>query len=517
MKFGFVSIYAWRPHVEHLVYLSRLLSKSGNKTSFLVCDGSVSTCYSQLLKGHNKRRECPVCIAGGFRTYPISNMHHINPRIKNNLDEGVLKNLARSSSYTIERTESPADCQTEEILNIQKALYEPIEIVYANALKWIKQENLDGVICFNGRMDLTRAVTFACEELQVPFITCERSWFGHGLQLIPNANCLSLKELDKLNLTYRNIPLTSTQAHYAAKLVSERFLQKNVLEWRLYNSNPIKTSWPRITEKEKVLILPSSKNEFEGHQDWLSEWDDFTKAIDDLLDRLGIGYEQCVLRCHPNWAEKIGRNTGYKSEKHYTEWAQRNGIFCIFSSEKRSTYDLISEADIVVLNGGSSAVEAAICGKKVICLGHSTYQESGFSIQIQKNEDWSKLRLLEHHDPKTVIGKTLRYLYLHACRFPQFVDYVRAVSPSKYIYFEGGNPDRIINMITTGQIEADDLTVSASVDEEDEVVKKLMERKWIELAEWFPEDKRLVPLKIEKRYGFRWIDKIRAKFPTGDR
>lgn len=515
MKIGFTNIFSFRPHVEHSFYLSELLRNVGHDVYFLTCDAAVSNCYARSIKGTSKVKECSKCILGGLRSYTNQNITSIADQ-KSALTKSELDRLALSSSCTLSRTESEVEWNDPGVLALQQSLHAPIGSVFESAKKWISDNKLDAVICFNGRMDLTRAVTYACETTGIPFITHERTWFGDGVQLVPNANCLGLKALGDLVAEYDERPLNQAQAWYAGKLLGERFLQRNSFEWRVYNKNPTPVPWPLKSPGIRVLVVPSSKNEFAGHEDWQTSWEDNTKALDDFFDINDIHPEQIVLRCHPNWSENIGRVPGTRSLELYREWAQNRGIFLISSEEKASTYDLIQQSDMVVLNGGSSAVEAGACGKQVVCLGPSTYEKAGFVQTFHSRQEMEKTKLI-FIDEDTIRRKTLRYLYVRSHRFPQYVDYVKAIETTRYHYYEGADPLRIIKMFETGKIQADDPTYAETEQYENEVLAVLSQREWGVLA-----DRRVtVPdgttLNISRRSGFKWVDGFRARFKRGDR
>jgi len=516
VKIGFSNLFSFRPHVEHLYYLSALLKKAGHETFFLSCDGSVSNCYPRALKGTSKLTECPKCILGGVRSYPVGPVTSISASTTD-LDPTTLDRLALSSSCTLTRTESDSDWFEPEVIVVRKSLYEPIASVHESAMRWIERNRLDAVICFNGRMDLTRAVTHACERTGLPYLTHERTWFGDGLYLIPNANCLSIAPFNKMVVEFESKPLTTSQARLAGKLAGERFLQRNSLEWRVYNKNPDPTPWPLSSPGLKILVLPSSRNEFAGHDEWRSGWTDNTQALDDLFAAFAIKSDQVIVRCHPNWAENIGKVTGEKSSELYQNWTSKRGIRCISSEQKASTYDLIQQADIVVMNGGSSAVEAGVCGKQVICLGPVNYENAGFVRVFRCRESLSNAGLLSRIDPDTVIRKTLRFLYLSARRFPQYVDYVRASETTRYSYFEGAEPERLVLMLNNGNVVADDSTYASDMQGEDEVIELLKRKAWSQLADYEVPLPELKPLRVERRIGLRWIDAVRAKLPLGDR
>lgn len=516
VKIGFVNFYAFRPHVEHSVYLARLCELAGHDTTFLTCDAQLPECYPRALKETGKIPECAKCMLGGLRSYPVGPILHLS-EYSRKLTEEELNSIALSSACTLNRTESEADWQTEEVRRTIAKMQPAINKAFFSVRSWIRQEELDAVVCFNGRMDVTRAATYACETEGVPYVTHERTWFGDGLNLNPNANCLSLKAVSDMVSDFDDKPLTASQARHAARLAGERFLQRNSLEWRLYNRNPEPAAWPLQEDGPRVLVIPSSKNEFAGHDDWRSGWTDNTAALDDFFEVFSIKPSQVVVRCHPNWAESIGRATGERSRNHYVDWCKRRGIYCIDSEDKASTYDLIQQADMVVMNGGSSAVEAGVCGKQVVCLGPSTYQNAGFVRTFIDRDDLLRSGALEPLDVDLVRRKTLRFLYLRSKRLPQYVDYVRAQDTTSYRYFSGGDPARLEIMLKKGIVIPDDATYANSTAFEDEILPMVVDRNWAELAEFVEERPDLEAMVIKRRIGFGWVDKVRAKMTRGDR
>ena len=515
MNIGFTNLFSFRPHVEHIFYLSELMRESGHNIHFLTCDAAVSNCYARAIKNTGKIKECSRCIVGGVRSYTNRNITSIVDQ-ETILSSSELDRLALSSSCTLSRIESENEWNEPEIIDIRRSLFAPIGSVFESTRKWITDNELDGVVCFNGRMDLTRAVTYACETMHIPFITHERTWFGDGIQMIPNDNCLGLKGLGDLVKEYDDRPLTQSQAWYAGKLIGERFSQRNSLEWRIYNKNPEPFLWPLSTRRKRVLIVPSSKNEFAGHNDWQTGWEDNTKALDDFFEVYNIRPEQVVLRCHPNWSENIGKATGTRSLELYRQWAKKRGIYIISSEDKASTYDLIQQSDMVILNGGSSAVEAGACGKQVICLGPSTYEKAGF-VQVFRSRLEMDENDLKSIDADTIRRKTLRFLYVRSHRFPQFVNYVKAIETTRYEYFKGANSERIIEMMKTGDIQADDPTYAESERYENEVLDLLAKREWKKLADYEEQIQPTTQLNISRRAGLKWVDGFRARFSRGDR
>jgi hypothetical protein len=458
------------------------------------------------------------CMMGGIRSFAVPRVWSVNRRFRCSLEERRLLRATLSSVATRLRTETGSDLEEPEFRTAQRQLFESVETVYGNARRWIHERSLDAVLLFNGRMDLTAAVAAACEDCGIPYVSVERSWFGHGLMLIPDQNCLGLQEIGRLASEFRERPLLPHQARYAAHIAANRFRQRNTLEWRLYNPNARTVEWPGPAAGERILILPSSKNEFEGHPDYQTPWPDHTTAIELLLQRLQLKPEDCVVRCHPNWAEHIGINTGWRSERHYTEWGRSLGMTVIASSAKASTYALIEQADLVVVNSGSAGVEAALRGKPIVCIGHAQYERAGFSTHILNAESLEHLEGLSQHDPERSIRYALRYVYTYGRRFTQFVDFVRAITTTRYEYFKGADAARLERICRNRVLEPDDPKFAGDEDGdlETQVVTSIRRGDWETLGD-LPElahsgDR----LDVPRRFGLGWLDSVRERLPRGD-
>ena len=56
-----------------------------------------------------------------------------------------------------------------------------IQEAYTGALGWLKIRNLDLVIGFNGRIDVTNALMQACMDIEVPLLFNELDWRGYSV------------------------------------------------------------------------------------------------------------------------------------------------------------------------------------------------------------------------------------------------------------------------------------------------------------------------------------------------
>lgn len=514
MKFGFCSFYAYRPHVEHLYFISKVLKRDGNDVVFFQCSGGLEQCYTKNLKNKNKF-ECAKCIAGGLKSYD-PNICWLNKDIKETLSDKDLDDISRNSIYSVERLEDYNDFHSKEIDQKVEDYRKSVEIVYANAKKWITEKKIEALFVFNGRMDHTKAFCKAANELGIPFLTVERTWFGNGLMINYNANCLSFQELKRLHNVFKEKPLTKEQAYLAASLMSGRFNENKVSkEWQVYNENKTNLKWPIQKYSKKVLIIPSSRYEFEGHPEFGSLWKNYTDGFETVLRSLNIDFSDCILRCHPGWTKKLGKNTGKNSIEFYRKWAEKKQIYLIPSESNADTQYLMRQADLIIVNRSSAAFEAALLGKPVISVGHANFEDADFVFSVKNSAEAQRLswELVDSIDREKIVRSCLRFIYSFACRFGIWFDEVKSISSTSYVYNEAASPEIIYKILNDKQLYFNDEEYDISDNDECIVVKDIINGNWEKYNLNKDQEQGFVHLK--RRPLYRWIDKFRSLFAKG--
>lgn len=523
MRIGFASIYSWRPHVEHLHYLASLLKAEGHEVQFLACDGDLATCYTRELRNIRPGwQECLLCRLGGVRSYESDNVYSIGDLSRPAVslpDESL--NWGLSSASSLGRFETDADFNSQGFHALAEKFRPVVEKAYTATCNWIDQRHLDAIVVFNGRIDATRAIFEAAKSKGVPIATLERTWFGDGLQILPEENCLGLRSVDRLVSYWSTKPLTETQAGKAAGYIASRFLRRNQNEWRAYNVNADTRLWP-ATGRLKILLIPGSLNEIWGHPQWGSSWRHPLNAYDALIEHFSLEPSDLVLRCHPNWGEKIGKADGRLAEECYTQWARQRDVLAIPSTASVSTLDLIEQADVVVVASGSAALEAGALGKQVIGIAGSNYQNAGIRESACSDEQLRALTLrvdfpeaVQEELKASVRRNTLRFAYTMTNRIPQYVDYVRCITPTKYEYKSGADGKRLIEMLKTGELVADDAEWAGDEQGEAAILDLMGQKRWIDLIRDRMVSGAYKP--IRRRFPFAGLDGIRSLMRHGDR
>jgi len=527
MRIGFSTIYSWRPHVEHAYFLSRLVEKAGHEAYFLTCDSNLPTCYTRELRPNNLGvGHCVGCRLGGFRSYARKRVASIGDFAGEELvDADRAVGWAESSAATLGRFETDEEFASDEFAALVRKLTPTSQIAYSAARAWIERERLDAVCVFNGRMDATRAIMEAVRDAGKRCISMERTWFGDGLQLLPDESCLGMQSVHRIVADFHHKPLLRDQALKAAGHIASRFLRTNNTEYRAYNVGAVNQIWPAQAGSLRLLFLPGSRNEVLGHPDWDDGWGDKTRAFDALLEQLGDRSLSMILRCHPNWGEKIGNCDGRSSERHFVEWAERRGIRVIASRDTTSTLGLIEQCDAIVVTGGSAALEAGILGKQVIAASPANYAYAGFQDRFFNLSDGASLIVGDPSDPvkrqqveRSRARQTLRFAYSAIYRAPQYVNEVRCIATTRYEYADA-SPDRLMNLIKTGVLDPDDVVFADNTNEEDEVLDLIADRKWHEILD---QSRRLAQKdvtgrqELSRRMPYQLVDTLRERLPRGD-
>jgi len=477
MNIALINFFPFRPHIEHMFYLGAQLEKAGHKVSFLRCDKLLSSCYYKEINSYSKL-SCVKCKLGGFGQYNNIDLHSLN---RSNEDSPFdVKEFVKSSVYTLNREEDSEKINSDSLNLLSKRLQVGAQESYSSVTKFLKENDIDFSFIFNGRIDVMRAALESCKNLKINFACVERTWFGDGIQLNFLDNCLSLKDLKKLSFKYSDIPLTNKEAELAATALFKRIKGVGNNEWRQYNKNPKVIDWSSKA-RLKVLILPSSKNEQLSHKDWTNNFNDFHQYFDNVIDALKLKYNDLSVnvRGHPNWSETIYGVEGEQINLSYMKWAKSKNYNYISSDNSASTFDLISNCDLLLLNGSSAVYEAGYLGKASIVIGKCHYDRAQIAHPVYSESCIDKINFeaLLNRNKDEIVRNTLRFVFSFAFRYALFKESVQAINTLDYKYSANFDVDRLEKMISQLEIipDSDELEdFEANFSNEMEVVDAVL-------------------------------------------
>jgi hypothetical protein len=517
MRVGIANPFAYRPHVAHMAFIHRQLQRLGHQTFFLGCRGALDNCASRVTKtGLAKKMECFKCRAGSIRSYLDVQPGRIDATVE--IPEDVLglgKRWSYSTASTTLQVEREAEASGADFEAVQNSLSASTARAYLNARHWIRENALDTVFIFNGRYDLTRAILEACRAQAVRFVSVERSWFGDGLQLLPQENCLGLRTFHDLCARWAQKPLKHEQAVRASGLIGARLARTSRGEWRQYN---LASGANYHRDEIKYLYLPSSQHEWLGEPDRSCEWAHPVDALEYLFERVGLDMKDLVVRAHPGWAMKIKNYGSNRAAGFYRDWCRRTGAEYIEPSASIDTHALMRRSKMVLLNASSASLEAAWLGKPVVSFAPAAFTSSGISMNIFAKSDvdglseQAKQLLVDPAghplDSLRRCQLALRFIYCANFRIMQFVDSMRSISPFAFGFVDPQDLSGLQSLVTGGTLQEDDVSHAQDDTEERQIAMAIINGEGDAIGVAPREQVPDSHLPMRRRMGYRLIDRL---------
>lgn len=440
---GVAQIYPWRPHGAQRDFLLRVARNAGYKTSELICNGSRVRCYDKLYQtiGWGGVDHCVKCRLGRAKERSETQQFTLDWSKRNQPVDGEQEAML-SNMAAIIRAEVHSDLA---VAKEQLGILQAYRVGYHSALRWIEEFGVDLILLFNGRIDILRGVMDAARDAGVDFASYERSWFGRGIMLIPNENCLGLQHMHEIGRRSAATELSSSEIANAESVIRQRVERLGSHEWRDFQVQGEGHDWNEAVANNapiEILVLPSSTYEIWGHPDWKTGWRDNFEAIDWLQQKLGVPWSRWLIRGHPIWAQRVGRNLGYLAEKHYQEFCASRGIRYIPASSPARTPELIDSSELVVVNGGSSVIEAIWRGKPAISLSESAYHHWEFCPTALSPDS-----PLDIPDDAARRKKLVGFIHGMDRLVPTFVDHMVPISSAEQVHFEGADFQDIVDQV----------------------------------------------------------------------
>lgn len=439
---GVAQIYPWRPHGAQRDYLLRLAREAGYETSELVCRGSTTKCYDKQYHtlGWGGLDHCVKCRLGAGKerqTKRFALDWSLRDIPVEGEDLAVLSNRA-----ALMRAELTEDIQ---IGDGATGVLHAYRVGYHSTLRWIEECGVDLIVLFNGRIDILKGVMDAARAAGVDFASHERSWFGNGIMLIPHENCLGLGLMHDLGRTVADRELTADETASAETVIRRRVERLGSNEWRDFQVQG--EQWQRevadaIGTPPEVLVLPSSMYEVWGHPDWQTGWRDNFEALDWLQERVGVPWSQWVIRGHPIWGQRVGKSLGVHASRRYREFCRARGIRYVEAESPIHTSALIDSSELVVVNGGSSVIDAVWRGKPVVSLSESAFRFSGICPTALSSADGLDI-------PEDSVRRRQLVRFIHGMDrlMPTFVDHLVSVSPAQQLQYAGADFEDIVAQV----------------------------------------------------------------------
>ena len=479
MRIGLIPFFGWMPHTAHFIYLTHALRTLGHQVTTLTCDSRLASCYGIEAKGTAKRtRSCVTCRFSNHFVTAQAAQHTTFQTWASDEPAPAPVEWVQSSLRTLHRIEGDTTLDTLAQSSQAEHLRAASGVVFDAVQNWCKTQQLDFVFFFNGRMDISRAALEALRQNNVPFASIERSFAGHGINILPGEDCLGLQAVHRLTKSARDTPLPRANAVAAGKFLFDRLKGQTATEWRNYQQDATAGSWPLDTSGLRVLILPSSMNEVQGSQDYTMDWTSPAAGYESVLAAAGVNPNQVVVRGHPNWSQDIGISQGNKISQHYIDWTKTQGYHYIAAHSKVRTADLMRDADLILVSHSSAAYEAGAVARNVITVGTAHYAQAGFAYNASSPAKLAQvIQNLNLQRGMTMIPerrrRLLRYIHTASARIPMFP---RTIVPRDARYcdmYQPPNFDRLKAILSGNPLDLEPMYAAQSEDAENDVLALL--------------------------------------------
>lgn len=422
-KAAFFIPYYWTPHLEIDLELIHRHVSSGDEVTIYVCEGELTTCYS------NPDHTAEICRLCKSRRRSGLNLVGVAESVKTknfvNLKEGDLPTFQKYKGRKVSTVSELLDIRLEncfigrkvfsDLVNTQKEHDPDLEqfsdlitksiescaLVYLSFKNNFLENFPDIFYTFNGEFVVAHPAIAAAEHRGVSFAVHDRS---AGVM-----NRYTVVHNDSIN----SLPHWKRQIDRAWANSDESEDQKALIadQWFSDRARSQKQGWFSFTTEQSEGLLPSqfaankinlaiynsSDWEFVGLDDYKPP---FYKNQNDGLLRLAESLQhnpefEIYLRVHPHLKEKKNSQTDFISNHLVDRFPN---FHVIDADSKVSSYALMLHSNLVMTFGSTIGIEAAYNRKPSLLLGHALYEDLDACVIPNSHEeavDWIRNRQYE--------------------------------------------------------------------------------------------------------------------------
>lgn len=262
------------------------------------------------------------------------------------------------------------DLKQRNYRNIQNDILKD-NLVILEKLKERHFQTYNSIIIYNGRAGYYDLITQFCEKMRIKFYTYEYPYMSHsGMIFYENFRVHNFGKVSEL-LAKQTKNLEQWQIEFGAAKLDSRIKKNSDQDIALipsYNKNQIPASLPELLRnKQYVIFYASTEEEVAAIREVnLAGTIPQDIIVRSMLERLGK-YYKVVVKMHPNMS---------KSRASYVETLRETenlGVYVIDTHDKFDTYELMLQAELVVVKGSFTGIEASYLGKCVINIGDTFY------------------------------------------------------------------------------------------------------------------------------------------------
>ncbi len=318
----------------------------------------------------------------------LARPHHtrepLPPHVVPELEDAVFSELV-----TYLRTDEP-DVDSWFTRYTARKMREAATPLYAALSEFLTLHNFERAIVPNGRVPDQRLALLACKNSGVPVEYYE---IGRARE---NSYYLGSTQVHDRDGTQREVHAKT--AHLsdseAAGLANEWLATRmgTGLSIHPYNKNwkpKGASSSEKTSERSKAVFFSSSVDEFASYGgSWKKHlWSDQYDAFAEILTHLTRRSVDCVLRIHPNLQNKSRRYVAKELSRIREIKNQFPSLTVLGHMDSTNSYDLLEQADMVIIGRSTLGLEANASGKCVWTTTAARYDDVADVRNLLKSGD----------------------------------------------------------------------------------------------------------------------------------
>lgn len=382
------------PHIMREMILIQRLLRDGHEVTNIACDKTFNICdYKSecskcfnISKGHVADANFATKWLGQYVTkddhrQAESWLTKIEPKDYPEAMHGNLKlgDWVRSSVHFMLKISKLEYTNPLILKTYQQFLKEGF--IFSRAVERLLGENsYDKIMMTNGRFFSHRIFLEMAKLRNIPIITKEYGHYYQTMQMQFGLMSNSYNNLSEKWYKFNRTPLNlQSLLHVHQIILDKRFRRRS--PYGFFTPLPNKTGKTK-SDKKMVLCALSSEYEFNAspdHPHIVGTQVDWMKLL--IPEMSKYPNHHFIIKLHPNSEESIVTNM-----RELFSTVNLNNCEVLWPNTPKSTYDLIDEADYIMVFWSTVGMEAACAGKKVFCITHCTYYGAPFLKSLRSAE-----------------------------------------------------------------------------------------------------------------------------------
>lgn len=382
------------PHIMREMILIQRLLRNGHEIINVTCDKMFDICDYKIecskcfniSKGHLSGSNFPTKWLGTYveeqdRKDAEAWLSQYEPQ---NYPEATHENLklgdwVRSSVHFMLKVSKLEFSNPLILKTYQKFLREGF--VFSRAAKRLLDESkYDKIIMTNGRFFSHRILLEMAKLRGIPVLTKEYGHYYQTMQVQFGLMSNSYNNLSEKWYESNRTPINlQALLHVHQIILDKRFRRRSPYGF----FTPLPNKKPNVTvDKKLVLCALSSEYEYNASPDFphiIGTQADWMRLL--IPEMTKYPDHHFVIKLHPNSEESI-----VKDMRELFSDVKLDNCEVLWPDTAKSTYDLIDQADYIMVFWSTVAMEAACSGKKIFCITHCAYYGAPFLKSLSSKE-----------------------------------------------------------------------------------------------------------------------------------